>query len=118
VAAVAIEPDTADALVAIIPLHDGEAAFDAGADRRDRLVEPAPLGFERRISAGLVHDAVGDPGCGQGVSQFPVIGFVGIEGRVIALDQGRSGLAVMQVGAGQVAPRMMPLPCPPAMWAL
>jgi hypothetical protein len=41
VAAVAVERDIADALVAIIPLHDGEAALNAGTDRRDRLVEPA-----------------------------------------------------------------------------
>jgi hypothetical protein len=50
-AAVADEPDVADAAEAVTALHNPEAALDGGTDRGDRLVEPALPRLQRLLRA-------------------------------------------------------------------
>src|SRR5512132_3627613 len=57
---VADKPDVADAAEAVTAFHDREAALDGGADRGDRLVEPALPRLQRLVAGRLVHQAVVD----------------------------------------------------------
>jgi hypothetical protein len=51
-----------------------------------------------------VHQAGADAGCGQGLTPAqPIVGFVGVDGGLVARDQAIAGQAVADVGPGQHA---------------
>jgi hypothetical protein len=62
-AAVADEPDIADAAEGVTALHDPEPALDGGTDRGGRLVEPALPRLQRLVAAiGVVDAGLGQLG--------------------------------------------------------
>lgn len=61
-AGVAGEPDVPDPAVAVVALHDGEAALDGGADAAKRLVEPGLPRLQRLVTGRPVHQTVVNAG--------------------------------------------------------
>src|SRR5512147_440916 len=101
-AGVADQPDVADTAEAVTAFHDPEAALDGGTDRGDRLVEPGLPRLQRRVAGRLVHQAVVDAGLGQSVAQaLRGVGLVAVDGVLVAADQVRRRLAVVQVSGGE-----------------
>src|SRR5689334_6956017 len=83
---VANQAEVADPAITVAALPEREHGFHSGADGSDQAVALLLACREGVVFVAPTHDAVLDPGCFEaGAAGLAFIGFVGIEGPLIAL---------------------------------